>query len=289
MKTFILGLILLLNSTLFGQITLEQSYTGSYEEDFGLVMLENSGKKYFFYEQDSYVLNLYNLDHSLYKSINIDITSIVDTSIYTGADNQKINYITENLFDLDNELEFLFSYYYYDPSSNASLDGTLIFNEDGSIIFNEPNFQGVYASYPNSNFHTVIENTENGTKMFLQNDGIINIYNLPGSLPCTNLCSDSLTNGLKLPEIENEINSSISAYPNPTIDYINVDYTLPQGIDQGEIVLCDFQGKEIKRYRVDRTFDYLKISTNDIPQGVYIFNLKTSQGISEGKRIIKID
>ena len=116
-----------------------------------------------------------------------------------------------------------------------------------------------------------------------------NVYSLPGNLPCTNPCADSLTTGKKIINPEPNILNSISAYPNPTKDYINVDYTLPQGVNQGDIVFYDFQGKEIKRYKVDRAFDHLRISTNDFPAGVYLFNLQTSKGISEGKKVIKIE
>ena len=109
-KTNLIIAMLLTNTYLFSQISLEQTYAGNSIRmfDFGIVMLENSGKKYFKYEENTYTLNLYNLDHSIYKTINFDITPIVDTSIYINSEMQQINYITENLFDLDNEIEFLF-------------------------------------------------------------------------------------------------------------------------------------------------------------------------------------
>ena len=121
------------------------------------------------------------------------------------------------------------------------------------------------------------------------NSNTANIYNLPGKLPCTNPCADSLTSGMKIPNPNYRMSNSISAYPNPTKDHIKIDYTLPQGVKKGEIVFYDFQGKEFRRYKVDRTFDHLRISTNDFSAGVYLFNLQTSQGISEGKKLIKIE
>ena len=49
-----------------------------------------------------------------------------------------------------------------------------------------------------------------------------------------------------------------------------------------------FQGRELKRYTVDNTFDYLKLNTNDLPSGMYIFHLQTSKGVSQSKKILKI-
>jgi hypothetical protein len=48
------------------------------------------------------------------------------------------------------------------------------------------------------------------------------------------------------------------------------------------------QGKEIKRFKVDKTFDHLLISTSDIPAGTYFFQLQTSNQNSAGKKMVVI-
>ena len=48
--------IMLTNIYLNAQISLEQTYDGAQLENFGIIMLENSGKKYFLYEDYTYTL-----------------------------------------------------------------------------------------------------------------------------------------------------------------------------------------------------------------------------------------
>ncbi|MBI5219458.1 MAG: T9SS type A sorting domain-containing protein [Bacteroidia bacterium] len=63
---------------------------------------------------------------------------------------------------------------------------------------------------------------------------------------------------------------------------------LPNGINQGEIVFYDIQGKEIKRFKVDKTFNSLLISTADIPAGTYFYQLQTDAQNSGGKKMVVI-
>ena len=279
-------LLFLFFSRTKSQITLESTYSNiDDEENFGIITLDNSGKKYFKYEDDNYLLKLYNLDHSLYKSINFDITSIVDINVYVNTDYNQVNYISENLFDMDNEIEFLFSYFFYDDLGLNTVEGTVIFNEDGTIILNEPDYL-----LENNETKKGIENTPSGTKMILLNDNInnANVYNLPGRLTCSRPCSDSTITGKKISH-NKSLASDFKAYPNPTKDYINIEYELPNGARKGDIVFYDFQGRETKRYTVDRTFNHLKLKTDDLPKGMYIFNLQTAKGVSQSKKILKIE
>lgn len=89
--------------------------------------------------------------------------------------------------------------------------------------------------------------------------------------------------------IENKnIAENISVFPNPTSGNATITYTLPQGETQGKIIIYDTQGKEVKRFNVDRTFDSLVISTENLQSGLYYYNLQTTQGISAAKKLIII-
>ena len=92
-----------------------------------------------------------------------------------------------------------------------------------------------------------IYNAPQGTKMILSYENMqAKVFSLPGVLST----SISEANNKLL------IQSSISnPYPNPAINATKIDYTLPKGINQGEIVFFNLQGKEVKRFEVDRTFD----------------------------------
>lgn len=77
-------------------------------------------------------------------------------------------------------------------------------------------------------------------------------------------------------------------YPNPAVNTTRIDYKLPEGINQGEIIIYDLQGKEIKRYVVNKTTDFLVVSTADIPAGTYFFQLQTTVQNSLGKKMVVI-
>lgn len=79
-----------------------------------------------------------------------------------------------------------------------------------------------------------------------------------------------------------------NAYPNPTSNSTTVAYQLPANVNEGEIVFYDLQGNEIKRFRVDRSFTSLLISTSDIAAGTYYYQLQTSNNASAGKQLVVI-
>ncbi len=79
-----------------------------------------------------------------------------------------------------------------------------------------------------------------------------------------------------------------NAYPNPAKNTTRIDYTLPDGVNNGVIVFYDLQGNEIKRFKVDKTFDHLLVSTADLSSGTYYFQLQTALQNSEGKKIVVI-
>ena len=68
MKKLILaaGIIICLAITVSGQLTLEQTYNYSV----GVVKLETFGYKYFLMDVPNSQCRIYNMDHSLFKSIN---------------------------------------------------------------------------------------------------------------------------------------------------------------------------------------------------------------------------
>ena len=80
----------------------------------------------------------------------------------------------------------------------------------------------------------------------------------------------------------------INVYPNPAVNSTRVNYELPKGANEGEIIFYNLQGNEVKRFKVDRTFESLLISTSDLAAGTYYYRLQTAAQSSEGKKMIVI-
>ncbi len=261
------------------QITLEHTYDSAgallaypIPAQLYIVKLEVAGEKYVFVDRANKLVKFYNMNHIPWKIISFAGT----IDLNTNSNTQNIMYISQHLFDTDDEIEFL----YGDADGNNIYSFvTQIVNEDGGILFTENN-AGPWVKQNSPQIQLPIYNTSIGTKMILSlSNGNANVYSLVGTL----------ANGIIVMP-NNELNNlrTLMAYPNPTDSSTRIDYTLPNGINKGEMVFYDTQGKEVKRVNVDNTFNSLMISTEDLQSGLYYYNLQTTQGISEAKKLVTV-
>lgn len=262
------------------QITLEHTYdsagynNGNNWQQLYVVKLEVDGDKIVFADKANKLIKLYNLNHTLWKTVSFANA----TDLNSTYNKQNIMYISQHLFDTDDEIEFL---YIDNDAAAQTLFITQVINEDGNLIFTA-NGQAprLIASAPQEQLP--IYNTSSGTKMILSggfNDSKAYVYSLIGTLS---------TGIVAAPNSElNQLRTSFP-YPNPTNSTTKIDYTLPNGVNTGEIIFYDTQGKEVKRFDVDNTFNSLEISTEDLQSGIYYYNLQTAQGNSEAKKLITI-
>lgn len=272
MKNLILSFLsfFVFGATSQAQITLEQVYPDARESLF-MVNLEISGPKYVFKseEENNRFLKFYNLDHSLWKTI--DCNSFPQMTSPSGAivDVFSALYISETLFDCDDSIEFLYI-------SSSGIDKfTGIYKEDlTELLAVDDAAPTVRSSVPQQ--HRPIYNTPDGAKLILSsNDGSASVYELP--------CSLSL--GIDLRPLEDEL-GAMAIYPNPAINGTTIEYELPKDNDEAKIVITDMLGQEIKSYQVDSNFSNLIISKNEIPPGTYIYSLVTEGKLIESKKII---
>lgn len=222
---------------------------------------------------------LYNLNHSLYTTINIP----------SQPANFAVAYITEDLFDTDStNLEYLIA------SVNTQSNFVKIYRQDGTLLFQRDSaWMTCSAILTNIDYRSNIVPTDSGTKMFV---GIYTpyynhseVYSLPGVLPCPSLCGSVAPGGSSPLQIEEAVQKNFNnPYPNPSSSQIRLPYQLPQGETSGEIVFYDLTGSEVKRYKVDTTFSELILTTSDLVAGSYYYQLQTPHSKSEGKKLIVI-
>ncbi len=115
---------------------------------------------------------------------------------------------------------------------------------------------------------------------------VTNSYSLPGTLRCQD-CTNSVISSIKT-ENGGSQESKISNYPNPASGQTTIEYTLPQGITNTDLVFYNMMGQEVKRYKVTNAFKDIIITTSELEAGTYDYQLQSASGFKAGKKMIVI-
>ena len=179
-----------------------------------MVNLENSGMKYLVQSevQVNRYLKFYHLNHSLWKTIDCNpfpvlpfCGPVLQTYFFDAL------YISENLFDCDTAIEFLYGY----RSDCRWFTG--IYKEDGTVLFAEDSLAALVKINVPQQFRPIY-NTPAGTKMILSHrDGTSRVFNLPCSL------STGIDQITEPPAGE----GNLKAFPNPSFYQTTIEYHLP--------------------------------------------------------------
>jgi hypothetical protein len=259
MKTPILAIAFFL-TVLTGpaQIVLENNYPGSTT----LTKLAISGDKYFMMDWTNNNCKIYNMNHSLWKTINLPVPS--------GWYLYDIRYVSETLFNLDPKVELVYVYYMYDAVLQYYSYVTKVINEDGSVLLSVDG--GAYSealAASAGNYKFLVYDYDYSVSPYTLNTLV---YAVPGQL-----VSD---------EPVTSVSMNMAAYPNPATHKINIPYNLPDGTESAEIVLYDMHGTKLKAYTVDKTFSTLTINTSGMPGGLYYYHVNTQGRVLNAGKII---
>ena len=229
-----------------------------------IINFETLGDKYVSINRLGSYISIYDMSHVLVK-----IISWAGFPATTGGvNNTTVLYFSQLLFNTDNKIEFMYV--------TTAPKYTGIYNEDGTLLFSDTGFADILLNTPLQQYP--IYNTTAGTKMILSySNGQAKVFGLAGTLSTA---------------IEQKSHAFAStmgnAYPNPTNSTTTIEYALPKGTMQGEVVFYNTQGTEVKRFKVDNTFSSLLISTTDIPAGTYYYQLQTGGNASGSKKLVVI-
>jgi hypothetical protein len=232
---------------------------------------------YKFIEVNMSLMNIYvyNINHSLFRTIPIPAQPFPITGVY---------FVSENLFDLDAGMEFVLNT--YDAPSTVSY--LHIYNEDGSLIMaRDSTFLAVQASTPIF---------ENQSQLFF--DGAVTkiklpigyystylyyeYYNLPGSIPCSD-CSQGVTTGLTGEAESRELDAEF--YPNPASSYLKLKYRLPPGAKRAQLKVYDSMGKQMQDMEITDSFDFIYLPVN-YNNGLYLYSLFVDGQLIKSEKII---
>jgi hypothetical protein len=283
-QSLIIALIFTLVTAVNAQISLDHVYSVDGPEQ--AFKLSLSGLKYF---AQHYTTNsvssfiLYNPDHTIFKTINVPPIA--------GKQAKDIAYVSETLFDLDTLVEYML--YYQDMVSSVS--EVRVLNENGNVLLavDSANFT---ANGGNDPYKGYISKPifPNGTqsKLYLKvnfppNQDHVRVYNLPGQLACLE-CDNGVVSGLiQEPNLISENKNSL-AFPNPFTDYVKIKYSLPSKFNYAFINLYDITGNLIKKKEIDRHYEEILISNEEIKQGAYIYQIVVDDKIISTDKIIKL-
>ena len=277
------------------QITLEHYYQGGapdYTNPLRVLHFSSHGYMYEYFRQKSStkgVIFLYNLNHSLYKTIDLTTTPPIASGL-----NFSIMYLSDSLFDTNpSTIEYMVFY----QDSATFLPPVRIFNDLGSTLFSKDSVEPGWVDGYRYNFYPSadpISYTPNGYKMILRSGSNLSsfdtgayIYSLPGALPC-NECSNGVVLSSVSPIGQGNNGSLMNAYPNPAKNSTTIDYKLPDGVNQGDIIFFDLQGREVKTFTVDGTFNSLLVSTADLAAGTYLYVLRAGGNYVGSKKMVII-
>ena len=238
------------------QITLESTYShsGTYTQ------LAISGNKFYVMDVGANQCRVYNTNHSLWKTLNLQIPA--NNYLYD------IKYVSEGLFTTDNSLCLAYVYYSYNETGQYYTFTAKVIKENGVTLLTVPGCQYLYVhtladgstklvtySYNNSVYPSTIETA---------------VYNLPGNYVA-----------------QNEFNKEqMPAWPNPASDNINIPYQLPGASAEGELLLFDIQGKLLKSFALHQNSGKVSISVSSFPSGTYLYRIQAGEYQSATAKII---
>lgn len=291
-KTLIFSILIFLSIQTFAQITSEHIYNntgwckgGKTEggqwstgiDQFYLIHLEIDGDKYVKIDKMAQKMDFYDLNHTFWKSINYSGVSI---SPLIGAYKSQcsILYISQNLFNTDAKIEFMYAYASYNGRDSIWDASTQIVNEDGTVLFSHAGAALVAPSFPSQYYP--IYNTSKGTKMILSNvNGTAEVFSLAGTL-----ATGVSENKIMKKEAE------MSLFPNPSMgeNMITINYMLPEENNTANLFVYDTQGKQVKAYKIGKDMSNILVNASEFSSGIYYYSIITDAGkiIASKKSII---
>jgi len=277
MKNIIIILLALACMGSYAQITHDHTYS----KQISLAKLHVSGYKYIETDLAAKQIKIYNLNHSLWKTITIPVQPYGFAMVY---------YVTEQLFDTDNQIEFavVSQTTTGGPTSPLGTSARLnIYNEDTSLVFTRDSaiFMSVGADIFSNGVPVFYDGSNTKMRLTITHmPGVFSkheVYTLPGSIPCSD-CNNGVTTG-KAGIIKT--NPEASFFPNPVSDQLRLRYKLPEGAKKAEIRIHDSQGRLVESMEVTNSFDHVLVPSS-YSNGLYFYSLIVNGETIKTEKII---
>jgi hypothetical protein len=260
LKLFFLQFMFIWLTPVIGQITFEDNYiySGTYTH------LKYSGDKFFLMDVTSNQCKIYNVNHSLWKTINLPVPA--NHTLYD------IEYVSENLFTNDNSLSLAYVYYHYDATNYYYTYYTKIIKENGTELLYIPGC--MYLSTH------LINQSDTKLLAYVYDFSVspytiqTRVYDLPGQL----------TSFIEEPEGSEWFTAT--AVPNPSNGLVSISYSFPDEEEKGEIIIMDLRGSIIRTFMVTKSSGQVTVNTSGMPKGNYLFYVRADHYLSKTEKLI---
>jgi hypothetical protein len=262
MKQILSTLILMFSfAVVYGQITLQKTYNYST----AVVKLETLGYKYYLMDVPANQVRIYNMDHSVYKTISCTIPN----GYYLGD----VKYVSQNLFNTDSQIELVYIYYKYVTASTPYyIYGAKVVNESGSNLISIDGAQYIYVNKTGDAeyklFAYCFDYSVFPEKVWT------NIYSIAGVPVFSASISDKQQDVL------------LNAWPNPATEVIRLEYELPANVKSASLNIYDTSGRKIKDFAIDSHSDHIAMNVNDLAAGTYLYNIEYNNQRTSSKKIV---
>lgn len=262
-KYLILSIIILIifQTKVIAQISLLNTYSDAVY----VVDIEDVGYKYYGIDFETSQCKIYNLDHTLWKTIDI----VSPTNNYIDA----VAYVSTKLFNNDSNIELLVVFSEYVETSDTSgytYYTTKVINENGVTFLDVPG--GGYSIIYN------IDETEANLLVYIYDFSVspfnvtTNIYSIPGT-----------------PYTMSETNFGITlknAFPNPSHTFINIPYDIVQSTNSADIIIYNELGAEVYRSKINSNENIYRLNTNHFSNGVYFYQIESNGYVSPSRKMV---
>lgn len=251
-QLFVFLVLSLIIGKVSAQLTLAHTFDGAAEGGFSYV--EEYSGYYYFADDNTNTLYLYNSNYSLYKTISLNLPPGYSISIFS------IRELGKHLINTDDKMEF----FVYCSNINVSqnlLFYAIIINEEGSII---KDFGYSYRVSTGG-----VYKVGNQLRLSLLKAEYVTLQNYQYQINYQTevyICHGDYN---AVTSFENKI-TKMQPYPNPTTTLINLPYHIEKGT-VSTIKIYNINGQLVDSYNIGGDFEMITIDVNNYAKGIYVY------------------
>jgi len=256
--------LVLLSIHSFSQVSLEHTYYGNATA----VVFSSNGEK--IVTSDTAAIQLYNMDHTLWKTIT--------APAYAGYNISYVYAVSDNLFNSDDLVEAVVVYVSFKkyPTYKCQL-----INEAGTVLNDFDSADYVQVHY---------NETDNSYKLFnltyvssSSSHYNTSVYSLPGTMPCGKCSSLGLDRHASSTTPSIVVSEPV---PNPSAETARISYRLPDDEHDAVITFYNAAGQRVRELPVSAQDNFININNKLLTPGAYTYDIKSGNVKSDTKVMV---